>query len=305
MKILFLGAGGVSGYFGGRLIEAGADVSFLVRSGRQAQLASGGLRIESPHGNLSLAVNTVTRESATPVYDLVILAPKAYDLDDAIASIIPAIGPTAYILPLLNGLAHMAILDSRFGRKRVLGGVAHIAAMMTPEGTIKQLTDLHSLTVGARDTNAQAMAGDFSTLCRQARFDTRIAADIESVLWEKWAFLTTLAGVTTLMRAPIGQIMDTDQGDHVVRTLYSECLAVASAERFPIGVPAQQKALGMLTQRGSSFTASMLRDLENGQRTEHDHIFGEMLKCAVRHDISMPLLEMAYTNMQIQQRGQD
>ncbi|MCF8152149.1 MAG: ketopantoate reductase family protein, partial [Sulfuritalea sp.] len=286
MKILFLGAGGVSGYFGGRLIEAGADVSFLVRPGRQAQLASDGLRIESPHGNLKLAVNAVTQESVTAAYDLVVFAPKAYDLDKAIASIVPAIGPATSILPLLNGLAHMAILDKQFGRKHVLGGVAHIAAMMTPEGSIKQLTELHSLTVGARDPEAQAMAEDFSALCRQARFDSRLAPDIDSVLWEKWVFLSSLAGITTLMRAPIGQIMDTDRGDHVVRTLYAECLAVAAAEGFPIADSAQQKALGMLTQKGSSFTASMLRDLESGQRTEHEHILGDMLKRAARHEIA-------------------
>lgn len=299
MKILFLGAGGVGGYFGGRLMESGADVSFLVRPGRHAQLVNEGLRIESPHGNFTLKVNSVTRETVTPIYDIVVMAPKAYDLDDAIVSIRPAAGPKTFILPLLNGLAHMDTLDDQFGRDHVLAGVAHIAAVMNTEGTIKQLTELHMLTVGGRDTETQAVADRFIKLCSAAKFNSRLAPSIENVLWEKWTFLATLAGITTLMRGSVGQIMNATHGDQLVRTLYSECLAVAAACGVPVGAPAQSLALDTLTKRNSTFTASMLRDLESGYRTEHDHILGEMLKRAANHGLATPILAATYANMQI------
>jgi len=302
MKILFLGAGGVGGYFGGRLIESGADAVFLVRPDRQARLKADGLRVESPHGNLTLSVATVTRDAVEPVYDLVVVAPKSYDLEDAIASIQPAVGPGTFVLPLLNGVVHMDVLDAQLGRNRVLGGVAHIAATMSAEGTIRQLTEMHSLTVGGRDPGTQTMAQAFIEMCSTARFDSRLVSNIESVLWEKWAFLAALAGMTTLMRCPVGEIMDTDCGDRLARSLYSECLGVAAANDFPVEQTAQQRALGMLTQKGSAFAASMLRDLESGQRTEHEHVLGEMVRSAARHGLAAPILDAAFTNMQIRAR---
>ena len=135
-KLLFLGAGGVGGYFGGRLIEAGVDVSFLVRPARAASLSAQGLRVSSPHGDLTLPVKCVTRDSVLPDYDLVILAPKAYDLDDAMDAVAPAVGPATFVLPLLNGLAHLDALDARFGADRVLGGEAHIVATLEADVSV-------------------------------------------------------------------------------------------------------------------------------------------------------------------------
>ena len=132
-KLLFLGADGVGGYFGARLIEAGVDVSFLVRPARASMLEAHGLRIGSPHGDLELQVRCVTRETVEPEYDLVLLSPKAYDLTDALDAIAPAMGPDAFVLPLLNGLAHIDVLDACFGADRVIGGVAHIVATLAAD----------------------------------------------------------------------------------------------------------------------------------------------------------------------------
>ena len=127
MKTLILGAGGVGGYFGARLIEAGGDVTFLVRPRRAGQIAQGGLVVESPHGNFAVAAKTILAATDSG-WDLVLLSCKAYDLDAALASIAPAVGAGTHVLPLLNGLRHLEILDARFGASRVLGGQKFLVA---------------------------------------------------------------------------------------------------------------------------------------------------------------------------------
>lgn len=300
MRILILGAGGVGGYFGGRLIEAGADVTWLVREKRQQLLREKGLRIESPHGNLTLQVNTVTADTATPDFDLVILAPKAYDLDASLASLKNAVGDNALILPFLNGLTHMEKLDARFGAHRVLGGVAHIAGELTDEGVVRQLTPLHSLTVGHRNPAHESLARNFFDLCRKTKFDSFYSEDIQQTLWIKWTFLATLAGATTMYRGSVGRIMAAGNGPELVRAMYDECTAIAEAHGCAIPADDRQKALKMLTQTDSPMTASMLRDLLSGHRTEHDHVLGELVRMARVKNVAAPLLAASYCHMQVE-----
>lgn len=298
MKILMLGAGGIGGYFGARLIEAGADVSFLVREKRQQLIAGTGLQIETPRGNFSVQPRTVTADTVKPEYDLIVLAPKAYDLDDALASLAGA-DSRGVLLPLLNGLDHLRVLDARYGRARVLGGVAHIAATLTPTGAVKQLSELHRLTAGPRDAAHAALARDFITLCGRAAFDSAYSEDIEQVLWNKWVFLATLAGMTTVCQGSVGEILATPDGEALTRQMYAECCAAAQAEGHAISAGEQDKALAMLTQKGSAFTASMLRDLQGGQRTEHEHILGDMARRGQRAGLPMDLTRLACTHMAV------
>ena len=303
MKLLFLGAGAVGGYFGGRLVEAGVDLSFLVRPARASRLQRDGLRIVSPAGDCRLPVRAVTAESVKPEYDLVMLAPKAYDFDDALDSVAPAIGPQTRILPLLNGLAHMDVLDARFGSGRVLGGVAHIGAMLDEDGTIRHLNNAHTLTAGGRDPETRRFAAEFIELCGRARFQPVLSTDILTSLWEKWTMLATLAAITTLMRATVGEIVATRDGEALVRRLYGECLAVASASGVEVSERLRSTTLAMLTRRGSGQTASMLRDLRSGQRTEHDHVLGDLLARAEKHGLEAPLLSAAYCQLQVRAAG--
>src|SRR3990172_10228161 len=148
MRILVLGAGGVGGSFGGRLAAAGADVTFLVRPRRAGQLARDGLVVLSPHGDLRLAVQSVTRETVSPDYDLAVLSCKSYDLADAIESLRPAMGEGTLGVPLLNGVAHLKVFDEAFGHERVLGGTCPLAGTLTESGEILQLTALHRIAFG-------------------------------------------------------------------------------------------------------------------------------------------------------------
>ncbi len=299
MRILILGAGGIGGYFGAQLLRSGADVTFLVRDKRQALIQAEGLRIETPYENFTVQPSTVTAASVTPIYDLIILAPKSYDLEDALASLENAVGK-AVVLPFLNGLEHFAVLDRQFGRAAVLGGVAHIAATITETGAVRQLNDIHRLTVGPRDPAQVDLARDFIALCKKAPFDSVYAEDIEQALWDKWVFLATLAGMTTLCRGSIGEILATPHGEHLLRQMYEECCAVARLSAYPVGSAATDKALGMLIVPGSPFTASMLRDLLVGQRTEYQHILGAMAERGIALGLSMDLMCLAHTHLAVQ-----
>jgi 2-dehydropantoate 2-reductase len=234
-----------------------------------------------------------------PDYDLIVLTPKSYDLDDALQSLSGALGK-GVVLPFLNGLDHLDRLDRALGRERVMGGVAHIAATLTPEGVVKQLGDMHRLTVGARHAAQDALAKSFFELCQPAPFEKVLAQDIEQVLWEKWVFLAALAGMTTCCRGTVGQIVATPYGREITLAMYAECCQVADKSGHVIAGAANERAVGMLTATGSSFAASMLRDLQAGSRTEHDHILGAMARRAEQLGCATPLLKLALTHMSVQ-----
>ncbi len=303
MKILVLGAGGVGGYFGGRLIQSGTNVCFLVRPGRAAQLAADGLQVESPHGNFQVAAKAITADQLHGDWDLIVLSPKAYDLDDAIETLRPAMSQKACLLPLLNGVAHMDELDATFGAPRVLGGVAHIAATLSKTGIVRQLNPLHILTMGHREPAQAPLARAFFEACKAASFDAVYSEDITQTLWDKWTFLATLAGSTTLFRSGVGAVTAKPEGAALMTRMYGECLAVAAAFGQAVGEAAQEKARGILMAPGSDFTASMLRDLLGNQRTEHEHILGDMARRATAHGIDAPLITAAYIHMVAETSG--
>lgn len=300
MKILIVGAGGIGGYFGAKLINAGADITFLLREKRHQLIQAQGLTIETPKGSFTVQPKSVTASQLEPIYDLIILAPKAFDLEDSLRSLDKAINQ-GVLLPFLNGLSHVETLDKLFGKARVMGGVAHIAAMITDAGAVKQLTDLNMLTVGPRATEHEALAKEFIALCKQADFNSAYSENIEQVLWDKWVFLATLAGMTTLCRGSVGEIVSTPYGKELTLVMYEECCSIAKAAGHVIGEIPRSKAIEMLTKVGSPFTASMLRDLISGQKTEHEHILGQMIKKGEENHIGCQLLKMAYTQIAVKQ----
>src|SRR5260370_13287147 len=201
MRILVAGAGAIGGYFGGGLIEAGRDASSLVRPRRGAQVAQTGLIIRSPHGDFSRAAPPIALAADLKApYDLILLSCKAYDLDDAMESFAPAVGPQTAILPLLNGMAQLDRLDGRFGAGRTLGGLCLISASLDPDGRILHLNDLHGLTFGERDGARSARAEAIAAVFADARFDSRLSATIAQAMSEKWVSIPPPPATTSLIR---------------------------------------------------------------------------------------------------------
>lgn len=245
MRILVLGAGGTGGYFGGRLTQAGADVTFLVRPARAARLREHGLEIRSPLGDARFPVQVITagETAAWGHADLVLLSCKAYDLDDAIAAIRPAVGERTAVLPVLNGLSHLDRLDAAFGAARVLGGLCHISAASAPDGAVLHLTPLHSITFGERDSAApRARTQAIRDVFAAARFDSVLADNVMQDMWEKFVFITSLASMTCLMRASVGEIVATDEGRALNEAMYGMCAAVSAAAGYPIRAQAHTRA---------------------------------------------------------------
>jgi 2-dehydropantoate 2-reductase len=301
MRLMILGAGGTGGYFGGRLAQAGVDATFLVRPARAALLRERGLRIRSPLGDADIAVQAVTADElahAAP-FDLVLLSCKAYDLDSAMDAIAPAVAAGARVLPLLNGLRHYEALDARFGFANVPGGLCFISATLGADGEILHLGKPASMTFGEREGQApDARLQALAAACTQAGIDHMHTPDIAQAQWAKYSFLTALAAGTCLMRAPIGTIVAGEGGADFMAALHGECLAVAAASGQSIPDAAQASALDTLTTAGSPMKASMLRDLEAGQRVEAAHIVGDMVHRAAAHGIATPHLQAAWVHLQ-------
>lgn len=303
MRILVLGAGGTGGYFGGRLAQSGADVSFLVRPARAEALARDGLRIRSPLGDADIAVGTLTADAlpeavARAPFDLVVLSCKAWGLDGAIEAVAPAMAGGATLMPILNGLLHYPRLDARFGRDRVLGGLCFISAVLDDDGTVRHLGRPASITFGEREGGGSARVEAFAALCAQAGIDHRASADIAQEQWIKFSFLASLAAGTCLMRASVGDIVAAEGGAEFMAALHEECLAVAAAEGQPVPEKARAIARASLVEAGSDVKASMLRDLEAGGRVEAAHIVGDMWHRARAAGVDAPRLEAAWIHLQ-------
>ena len=297
MRILVVGAGAIGGYFGGRLLEAGRDVTFLVRPRRAAQLAKTGLAIRSPRGDVTLPNPPVVMADAiASPYDLIVLSSKAYDLAGAADSFAPAAGAGSAILPLLNGMAHLDYLKERFGDERVLGGQCVISVTLDADGRIAHLNDTHALSFGELDGTASVRANAIAGIFAGAKFDSTLSTAILQEMWEKWVFIAATATATCLMRAAVGDIVAAGAVE-IPRRLLEECAAIATAHGYAPRDSISIRNLTMLTTPGSIFAASMLRDIERGAPIEADHIVGDLLRRGAHAGKDLPLLRVAYAHL--------
>ena len=232
MRILVVGAGAIGGYFGGRMLEAGRDVTFLVRPRRAGELASAGLVIKSPNGDVTLKnPPTVQADKLAEKFDVVLLSCKAFDLDDAINSFAPAVGPQTSIIPLLNGMLHLDVLDKKFGRERVLGGLCAIAATLNEAREVVQLAPMQSLNFGERDGKLSDRVRAIAEVMASGKTGSVASENIVQEMWEKWVFLASLAASTCLMRTSVGNILAVPGGKDFVLGMLDECSAVADRRR--------------------------------------------------------------------------
>jgi len=280
MRYLVVGAGALGGYFGGRLLEAGRDVTFLLRPARAQALARTGLVIKSRFGDATLAAPpSVLKEDLRTPFDVVVVACKAYDLDETMAAFAPAVGPQTAILPLLNGLGHFDRLTARFGAERVLGGLCMISAALDAAGTVQHFNDFHALVFGELDGAASPRVAEMLADFAGAKFEARASSQMLLELWEKWVFIAAAAAVTCLMRASIGDIVAAGAAD-LSEGLLEECRAIAAANGFAPRPAPIERYRSILTAAGSPISASMLKDIERGAPVEAEHVIGDLLRRA-------------------------
>jgi 2-dehydropantoate 2-reductase len=297
MKILLLGAGAIGGYFGARLIEAAQEVSFLVRPARKAILEANGLQLTSICGDFSGPVKAFATVSQEDDFDVVILSCKSYDLESAIEAVSPAVGAQTVVLPLLNGLAHMERLNEVFGTHRVLGGLAKIVIAQSPDGSIQHLNDWRTIVFGEQNgvmtPRVQALQAAFPKNSVLAK----AVPDIQQQMWEKLVHLSTVATVTCLMRASVGEIARVPGGTELFLGVLETHAEIAAREGHPPPEAFLADYRKLFADRSAPYVPSILRDIERHKPIEGDHIVGYMLNKARKHGLDSSLHEIAYLHL--------
>jgi 2-dehydropantoate 2-reductase len=301
MRILIVGAGAVGGYFGGRLAQAGRDVTFLVRPARAKQLRQGGLRIISPHGDAALTPKLVSATEIDTPYDLLFLSVKAYALEEAMNDFAAAVGPKTMILPVLNGMRHIDLLTKRFGDHAVIGGVCLVATEIDDVGRIVQLADMQQLLYGERTGETTPRLQLLDATLQGAGFDARLSTDIMQAMWEKWVQLACLGAITCLMRGTIGEVVAAPGGAELSLKVVDESAAVATACGHKPSEAILSRHAAAMTAPGSPLTSSMYRDLRKGAPVEVDHILGDFIERGSAHGAATPLLKAAFVNLRVYQ----
>jgi 2-dehydropantoate 2-reductase len=301
MRILVIGAGATGGYFGGRLAEAGRDVTFLVHGQRAESIRKSGLRIVSPHGDSSIHPKLALANEISGRYDLILLSVKAYSLESAMHDFAPAVGPGTMIFPVLNGMRHIEALVAKFGEDAILGGVCRVSTEIDKDDRIVQLLGTQDLVYGERKGGTSERMKALNSEMQGAGFNAYLSSDILHEMWEKWIQVGSLGAATCLMRGSIGEIEAAPGGADIPLKIFDECSAIATACGYPPGESVVARARKMLTARGSTLTASMYRDLSNGSRVEADQILGDLVERGQKLGVRVPLVEAAFVNLRIYQ----
>lgn len=299
MRFLVVGAGAVGGYFGGRLQEKGEDVTFLVREGRKKQLEEKGLIIESVHGNVTLKPKTILTGEEVEAFDVILLSTKAYHLDGAIESIRPYVGQETVILPLLNGILHIDRLKKTFGEERVIGGLCFIETTLDYTGKVIQTSAKHDLVFGELSGERSERVLKIEDAFIGSKIEYRLSESINQDLWNKYLFISTMSGITTLMRAPIGPILEQPSGRTTITNLIKEIVSVMKRIKAPLPENIERQLLKQIEGLGYAMKSSMQRDMEKSLPVEAGNLHGYLLEFAQEEQISVPILEAIYANLKV------
>ncbi|MGN8161404.1 ketopantoate reductase family protein [Pantoea sp. 22096] len=299
MRILMAGAGATGGYFGARLAQAGQDVTFLVRERRYQQLQNNGLVLQTPQGTETLQPQLTQVSTLTGHYDLIIVTVKSFALEQMMEDIAPAVGPDTLIMPILNGMRHIATLQQRFGEDKVIGGLCKINATLGEQGEIIQMTPLHQIFYGALDGNNDERLQRVDAALRDCQVDTLFSDNIMDELWEKWLLLSTLGAVCCLARGDTRQILTSRGGEALLQGIFTEILSVITAEGYQPRPAVTARIFELLNNPATPMTSSMYRDLTQGYDIEADQIIGDLLLRAKRNGLATPLLNAVDVNLQV------
>lgn len=298
MNILVVGAGAVGGYFGGRLAEQGEEVIFLVRPKRYEQLQKTGLHITSPHGDITITPQLVTRDMRTDhVFDVILLSTKAYHLDDVLQDLASFVSNETYIIPLLNGMQHIRRLTEVFGEERVLGGLCFIESTLDAEGRILQTSPSHRLLFGSRIGKPTARLKEIATRFAKAKAPMTYSMHIMDDMWQKYLFISTFAGVTTLFRSAIGPIRQEPVGRQMILDVMKEAKQAMEGQGAVFNDDVEAVLLKQMHAMENTMKSSMLRDMEKGQSVEVEQFFSALLETAATDQ--MNALKLVEANLRM------
>ncbi|WP_051299483.1 ketopantoate reductase family protein [Arthrobacter castelli] len=293
MRVLIAGAGATGGAFGSRLQEAGKDVTYLVRPGRQQLLQRDGLRFLAPDGERTNAVTAISSVPEGDHYDLVVIAVKAPALKSILDNAGPAIGNKTLILPFLNGFDHIDLLEDAYPGQ-VIGGLVKIVAMVDDAGAIRQMAPLSTMTIGS--LTPDPLPDSLVETLDVPGIDLTVTNTIKQQLWEKWAFISAAGAITCLLRNNVAAILEAGGRSQILQAI-AETESVAAAAGYPVSESGHQQSLDILTAPGSAFTSSVYRDLQSGQAVEAEHLLGSLSARARTLNVDTPFLDLAVTQV--------
>ena len=305
MRIAAMAAGAVGGYFGAQLAAAGHDVFFIARGAHRDAIAKNGLKIESVHGDLHLPKPSVTDDPAKvgPV-DIVLFAVKLWDTETAAAAARPLIAPDSRLITFQNGIDSVERISTVLGADRVVAGVAAIATTITSPGVIKHTSQFASIRFGRTDKKPDIKLSAFVEAGKAAKIDVALSDDIERDLWQKFIFLTAMAGSTASLRSPIGPIAADPELRAFVRALMEEAFSVGKAKGVPLDPAYIDDRMNFITGKiEPGMKASMAHDLERGNRLELDWLAGKVRSLGKELGIPTPASNTVYTVLKLHRMG--
>ena len=299
-----MAAGAVGGYFGARLAAAGEDVHLIARGAQAEALKRNGLRLESPLGDLVLSQPSVHEEPAAigPV-DVVLFTVKLWDTETAGAACRPLIGPDTCVISLQNGVDSAARLRPLLGEAHVVGGVAYIAADIAEPGVIRHNSSFARLHFGERDGRASPRLKAFAALCARAGVEARLSPDVAKDQWEKFVFLVALSGTTALTRSPIAPILADRDCRALFLAVMEEVVAVGRAKGAALDEHFAEDRLRFAETLPAGMKASMLQDLERGNRLELEWLSGAVLELGRALGIATPANAAIYAGLKLHAMG--
>jgi 2-dehydropantoate 2-reductase len=305
MRIAVMAAGAVGGYFGARMAAAGHDVFFIARGANLAAMKSKGLTIESVHGDLHLPKPNVTDDpkSVGPV-EIVLFAVKLWDTEKAAELAKPMAGPGTRLITLQNGIDSVERLAPIIGADRTIGGAAYIAATIAEPGVIQQTSSFAMMRFGRADRRADAGLQAFVDAGKAAKIDVALSADIERERWQKFIFLTAMAGSTSALRSAIGPIVADPELRGFFRQLMEEAFAIGKAKGVALDPAYIEERMNFVqTKVEPGMKASMAHDLERGNRLELDWLTGKVREMGRSLAIPTPASDTVYAVLKLHRSG--
>lgn len=305
MRIAAMAAGAVGGYFGARLAAAGHDVFFIARGAHRDAIVKNGLKIESVHGDMHLAKPNVTDDPAEvgPV-DIVLFAVKLWDTESAAEAARPLLGPDSRLITVQNGIDSVDRLSAVLGADRVVGGAAYIATVMASPGVIRHTSQFAILRIGRADKKPDAKLSAFVDAGKAAKLDINLSADIQRELWQKFIFLTAMAGSTASLRSTIGPIIADPELREFFHALMEEAFAVGKAKGVALYHAYIDERMNFLVNKiEPGMRASMAHDLERGNRLELDWLAGKVRALGREFGIPTPASDTVYTVLKLHRMG--
>lgn len=304
MRFAVFGAGGVGGYLGARLAEAGAEVTLIARGAHLRAILEGGLRLQSIAGDVVIdPIDATDDPSEVGVADAVIVATKAWQLPSAVDAVPPLVGPETTVVPVLNGVEAAEILAERLGRERIIGGLCGMISFIAEPGEIHHVGAEPWVTVGELDRSVTERAERLATALRRCRgLRVEIAEDIQVALWEKFMFITATGGVGSVTRAPIGAFRVLPESRAMLEEAMREVVAVARASGIALPPEAVDERMNFIDGLEPHGTASMQRDIMAGKRSELEALTGAVVRLGREAGVETPVHRAIYASLLPQER---